>query len=666
MLQAVRQPLLEEARLSPTLLSDLAGLEQYVAESYDARSFCELLQNADDANASRFLIERVGNYLFVANDGKEFTQSDFESLCRSAASTKRRGSSIGYRGIGFKSVVSFAQKVYIFSGELAAEFSRERTSQDVPEASRVPLIRIPHPVEPGIYQSLEPTLFQLKQDGFKTVFVFKDLVASGIEAEFNAFETTALLFLRHIRQVAIKATIDEVITARRQTKDPHQQIIRLASSSNFSDWSVIERDGISIAFARNQDEIICLEAQKALVHAFLPTHETVGLPIRINADFSTDPSRTRIVLDGQTDKCIKQVAEVLIKMIDACLQDGSKESTQILRSLIPSSDPRTILFQRKSFKTELFTALQQAACDLFTQLRYCPKWLNSADFVNIAQAANIQVVPRSCMDLEGITQFLRFLGAADASLEELSAGFTRNTLSLIGAAETVSHIVQKYDTKQIASSAIGYKWVLWSVEGKLQSLDRIQQILEPLDQDFIDLLTQKLGTLTQLRRLLIDLTSIEIAAVLLPEKPGQLTHPSVASEAVILDSVPDLKLKRWKRVLDYVLEILQFQGWTVKDVSRQNLGYDLECENCNGEMLYVGVKSLNYVGQPFILTSEEEAIAKQKSSKYCLALVMQETTHVEVAFIQDPIHQLQLERQCRQWVWECSSYKFAAEHFPFE
>jgi hypothetical protein len=49
MLDEIRSPLLEEARRSPTLLSDLAGLEQYLAESYDARSFVELLQNADDA-----------------------------------------------------------------------------------------------------------------------------------------------------------------------------------------------------------------------------------------------------------------------------------------------------------------------------------------------------------------------------------------------------------------------------------------------------------------------------------------------------------------------------------------------------------------------------------------------------------------------------------------
>ena len=48
--------LLEEAKRSPLLLSDLAGLEEYIAESYNNRSFIELLQNADDAGSSAFLI----------------------------------------------------------------------------------------------------------------------------------------------------------------------------------------------------------------------------------------------------------------------------------------------------------------------------------------------------------------------------------------------------------------------------------------------------------------------------------------------------------------------------------------------------------------------------------------------------------------------------------
>ena len=115
MLEQVRKPLLDEARQSLALLSDLAGLERYIAESYDARSFVELLQNADDAHAGRFVIQRVGTFLLVANDGRPFTQADFESLCRSAASTKSRGTGIGYRGIGFKSVVGLAEKIHLIS-----------------------------------------------------------------------------------------------------------------------------------------------------------------------------------------------------------------------------------------------------------------------------------------------------------------------------------------------------------------------------------------------------------------------------------------------------------------------------------------------------------------------------------------------------------------------
>ena len=50
----LRTKLLQEAISSPALLSDLAGLELYVSESYSSRSFIELLQNADDAFAEHF------------------------------------------------------------------------------------------------------------------------------------------------------------------------------------------------------------------------------------------------------------------------------------------------------------------------------------------------------------------------------------------------------------------------------------------------------------------------------------------------------------------------------------------------------------------------------------------------------------------------------------
>jgi len=167
-LDEVRIPLLDEARRSPNLLSDLAGLEQYLAESYDARSFIELLQNAADAGASRFFVGREGDYLCVANDGRCFSRDDFESLCRSAASNKTRASNIGYRGIGFKSVVTFAESVYLVSGGLEAVFCRTRTRQEVPGAKRVPLVRIPHAPTGEDRKALENAR-DLLENGYKTV-----------------------------------------------------------------------------------------------------------------------------------------------------------------------------------------------------------------------------------------------------------------------------------------------------------------------------------------------------------------------------------------------------------------------------------------------------------------------------------------------------------------
>src|SRR5204863_7343267 len=185
--------------------------------------------------------------------GREFTQPDFESLCRSAASSKHRGNSIGYRGIGFKSVVGFAEVVHVLSGTLEATFSRERTAREIPQATRVPLIRIPHPLETEDRSRFAVAADRLVEDGFKTVFVFGGLIASHMEAEFAAFDPTSLLFLRNVRQVALKAGVDAIITLWRDGTESGIQLLRLASAEGVSQWSVFERDGIALGFIHDEN-----------------------------------------------------------------------------------------------------------------------------------------------------------------------------------------------------------------------------------------------------------------------------------------------------------------------------------------------------------------------------------------------------------------------------
>ena len=59
-MKTIYSNLLKEAQASPMLLSDLAGLETYISESYNNRSFIELLQNADDAGSTKFLVQEIG------------------------------------------------------------------------------------------------------------------------------------------------------------------------------------------------------------------------------------------------------------------------------------------------------------------------------------------------------------------------------------------------------------------------------------------------------------------------------------------------------------------------------------------------------------------------------------------------------------------------------
>jgi hypothetical protein len=101
-----------------------------------------------------------------------------------------------------------------------------------------------------------------------------------------------------------------------------------------------------------------------------------------------------------------------------------------------------------------------------------------------------------------------------------------------------------------------------------------------------------------------------------------------------------------------VLKWLLNGGWDVKDVSEQNMGYDLGGRDSKGQDAFVEVKSINYPGAPFSLTSNEYAVAAEKGPSYFVALVPPQTgKHFEVVFITDPV-KLKHSHKCLKWVWE--------------
>ena len=173
-IQQVSSSFLEEATASPRMLEDLAAMEKYMSESYDGRTFIELLQNADDAGAKNVCVSEIGDTVIVANDGRPFNENDIMSICRSGASNKQRGNSIGYRGVGFKSATVISTEIVIHSADVYFTFSKTMCAKTLcVSCDKVPTVRIPFIYDEGkLNFDIKSELMRLQSLGFNTAFVF--------------------------------------------------------------------------------------------------------------------------------------------------------------------------------------------------------------------------------------------------------------------------------------------------------------------------------------------------------------------------------------------------------------------------------------------------------------------------------------------------------------
>ena len=681
-LDTVRSELLAEAKSSPLLFEDLAGLEQYIAESYNSRSFTELLQNADDAGASRFRIERAGEHLLVANDGRRFSDHDLRALCRSAASAKRRGECIGYRGIGFKSVVGLAEVVHLISGDLATTFSRNRTKEDVPGVARVPLVRIPHRLTEVERQPFAQSVANLQENGYETIFVFSGLLAGSIEAEYEQFDDSSLLFLRNVRQVELKSGVEALISVRRVKRLPNRFEIVISSPHGRREWMIFSSGDVSLAFSAQDGTVVPLPESEAVAHAFLPTHDPTGLGLKTHGDISTDPSRTRVVLDDRTRSTVESLADMLVCLLADGLR-GDSESRALLSAVTPLTDPRAGVFQRKSFKTTLLEAIRDRAAGKLSDYYLRPKWLNAKDFEVLASNANMLAVPHAVETIEGMRQFLVYLQLKEANFELLGSQSRSVELTKQGATEVVAQMAQREINGQGTVDASMKQWRVWQVNEELRSLDELEAQPQLIDPAFIDQVVERTPIPSALTKL-VEKLSPQAAVKVLPSSPkvtvqldvSAASDPGVGPKLTAENTgrVPNpahetghverISLRRWRGAEQQVAQLWTAQGWAVEDVSRSNLGYDLECISPEGTKVFMEVKLVERLGQPIIMTSNEEAVARQRGTEYWVVIVSQLSNCLQVVVVRDPVRSMEMRRQCRQWVWECTGYEADPQTFP--
>lgn len=195
--------------------------------AYEDRVLYELLQNADDAcvgvdiSKSKVLIELKGNVLSIKNNGEPFTSTTINSLCQGELGGKDIGKYIGGKGIGFRSVLNYADEIYIYSGKSGYDYYSVRFSKKYAE-EKYDLIRdLPHikdeikalhkdelrinPVEFPILAV--PEFVDPIEKDFDTVIQLilkpdqKDALYKSMARDMRNFDKNVLLFLPHVNEI---------------------------------------------------------------------------------------------------------------------------------------------------------------------------------------------------------------------------------------------------------------------------------------------------------------------------------------------------------------------------------------------------------------------------------------------------------------------------------
>jgi hypothetical protein len=111
-----------------SVLISLFGEEQQRSKEYNGRQLLELIQNAEDEvnniEKGDVFIELSSNRLVVANHGSPFTLKGIQSLMTPNVSPKlKQKNKIGVKGLGFRSVLTWAKSITIISKGISVEFS---------------------------------------------------------------------------------------------------------------------------------------------------------------------------------------------------------------------------------------------------------------------------------------------------------------------------------------------------------------------------------------------------------------------------------------------------------------------------------------------------------------------------------------------------------------
>ena len=672
------------------LLSELAGLEEYIAETYTQRCFTELFQNSDDSFSKNVRIFVLGSNLIYINDGKLFDHNDFVSLCKSASSNKKRETSIGYRGIGFKSVVNICSSVIVASGELKCIFDRQRTVALLDKNARVPLIRVPHMLtnaERAEVRSIFETF-----PGYSTCFVFKGINNLSLDQEIKNLTDEHFLFLRNLNNISIKfeETNEPFLYNIDRCKEhslPESQLtyssIKISSlhKGSCQDWSILGNGKSAIAVKNNDSLPTRLSREEALLHAYLPTQCLSGTGARFNANFSTDPSRTRLKYDALTLEAISSIAEIYIYL----LKNFSNANTLIhirsfIDSIIPYSYYKLLELQGNAFCGLLITEIKRKVENAKISLYRIPSLYKDIEHLVSLLPSNIIVFSPIASSYQDTYRFFSDIGIPEVPTNFVELFYQNQSNSI--DAKCSPFLIRNLLDEGLSPLQTAALYIFPNIRNVCMRVADYTDMTEQIVPDFINVLSVKLLSPGRAKKFLVEagFSSI-LVEKMFPSNKLLANHNKIMHELnktkdlhcletestnLLQTTFLDENLKKRYGIKDWRIaeELIAFHyrsnGYQVIDVSKANKGYDLEVSK-DSEKICIEIKKLGKAPLSFSLTQNEFNESIFKGNSYVLALVnSNQNEQIEIMFIPNPYSVLSAFTTKR-----AKSYEFFVSGFSF-
>lgn len=281
----------------------------------------ELLQNAEDARASRVVIEYHEDKLIFYHDGKPFDENDVKGVSSMLMGTKDKNdaSTIGKFGMGFKSVFKYTYQPEIYSDEEAFRIEnyllpveitqtwdyqaeKQKLSYELSDGRRF----TPFASSQHLTKFIIP--FAKKKDDGSLVSVPGNEVLTKLEG----LTGEILLFLTHIKilywmdkktgkyakiMLSEAENDDRLITCRMEGSAyaGKEEISRYLKYKKVFDHSEMSNAEVSVAYKVNNRANNINEMAHTAIWVYFPTRDNTDLPFLVHGSFETAVSREKLM-----------------------------------------------------------------------------------------------------------------------------------------------------------------------------------------------------------------------------------------------------------------------------------------------------------------------------------------------------------------------------------